>query len=354
LPQATAELPGVGGSFRLGAEDFEVEEIPAYLPSGEGEHLYLWVEKRMRSTPEVARLLAEALAVSERDVSYAGLKDRQSVARQWFSVWTKAIPPADLCGDGFRVLRSARHGNKLRTGHLLGNRFRLVVRGTLGGAEVASAVLEALMVRGVPNWFGPQRFGRDGDNAVLGLALVGCAEHRDLGRARRDRFLRRLALSALQSALFNALLEQRLVEGGFARVERGDLLQLGQDGRGPVFACTDPEEDQRRFLAFEVSTTGPLFGPKMRWPEEEPGKREQALMLRAGLTLETLALGGGELQGGRRPLRVRPSDCAVEVVPEGLRVAFSLPRGAYATALLLELMKAPLADREALPEELAE
>jgi len=344
----------VGGTFRSGAEDFEVEEVPAYLPSGEGEHLYLWVEKRMRSTPEVARALAAVLDVPERDVSYAGLKDRRAVTRQWFSVWTKAMPPPDLRGDGFHVIQAARHGNKLRTGHLRGNRFRLVLRGTQGGREVAEAVFVALEARGVPNWFGPQRFGRDGDNAVLGLALVGLAEHRDLERARRDRFLRRLALSALQSALFNALLEERLAAGGFSRVELGDLLQLGQDGRGPVFACTDPEADQPRLLRFEVRATGPLYGPKMRWPEEEPGRRERDLMRRAGLSLEVLARGGGELQGGRRPLRVRPSDCEVEVVPEGLRVAFSLPRGAYATALLLELMKSPLGDRESLPEELVE
>jgi tRNA pseudouridine13 synthase len=287
-------------------------------------------------------------------VSYAGLKDRRAVSRQWFSVWTKATPPPDLSGDGFRVLRAARHGNKLRTGHLLGNRFRLILRGTRGGREVADAILAALALAGTPNWFGPQRFGREGDNAVLGLALVGLAEHRDLERARRDRFLRRLALSALQSALFNALLEERLVAGGFGRVERGDLLQLGQDGRGPVFACADSEADQPRFLRFEVSPTGPLFGPKMRWPEEQPLRREQELMRRAGLTPEALALGGGELQGGRRPLRMRPTDCEVEVLPEGLRVAFSLPRGAYATSVLLELMKAPPGDREDLPEELVE
>jgi len=120
----------VGGTFRSGAEDFEVEEVPAYLPSGEGEHLYLWVEKRMRSTPEVARALAAVLDVPERDVSYAGLKDRRAVTRQWFSVWTKAMPPPDLRGDGFHVIQAARHGNKLRTGHLPGNRFRLVLRGT--------------------------------------------------------------------------------------------------------------------------------------------------------------------------------------------------------------------------------
>jgi tRNA pseudouridine13 synthase len=312
------------------------------------------VEKQMRSTPEVGALLATALGVPQREVGYAGLKDRRAVSRQWFSLRTPATPAPDLSGDGFRVLRSARHGNKLRTGHLLGNRFRLVLRGTTGGPAAAATILEALMQRGVPNWFGPQRFGRDGDNAVLGQALIGLAEHPNVGRARRDRFLRRLALSALQSALFNALLEQRLIEGGFARVERGDLLQLGQDGRGPVFACTDPELDQPRFVRFEVSTTGPLYGPRMRWPEEEPGRREQALLHRGGLTLEILARGGDELQGGRRPLRVRPGDCTVEAIPEGLRVAFSLPRGAYATALLLELMKSPLGDREALPDESVE
>jgi tRNA pseudouridine13 synthase len=295
------------------------------------------------------------MGVSAREVAYAGLKDRRAVARQWFSVRTPADPPQDLSGPGFRVLRSTRHGNKLRVGHLIGNRFKILLRGTRGGAPAATSIFEALAFQGLPNWFGPQRFGRNGDNALLGLALIGLAEHPNLGRARRDRFLRRLSLSALQSALFNAALEQRLLEGGFARVERGDLLQLGQDGRGPVFLCVEPERDQDRFLNFEVSPTGPLFGLSMRWPEGEPGRREREVLARAALTLPALALGGDEMQGGRRPLRVRPSDCEAKEVPEGLRVAFSLPRGAYATALLRELMKGPTeVPAESIPDELVE
>jgi tRNA pseudouridine13 synthase len=337
LPYATAELPGVGGVAKVVPEDFEVEELPAYLPSGAGEHLYLWVEKRGRNTPEVARSVAAALGVAERQVGYAGLKDRQAVTRQWLSVLTPQTP-TELAGDGFRVLQIARHGNKLRVGHSKGNRFTVLLRGATG-LEKAQAVLQELARRGSPNWFGAQRFGRDGDNAQLGLALLGKGDHPSLPKAQRDRFLRRLALSALQSELFNRVLALRMREAALDRAEAGDQLQLGEDGSGPVFLCEDAAVDGPRVAAFEVSPTGPMFGPRMKLPGGLQAEREARVLSAAELAPTAFVAGGDETAGTRRPLRVRPWEPKVEEIPEGLRLSFGLPRGAYATALLREVTK---------------
>src|SRR6266850_4069105 len=177
VPLVTPELPGIGGLVRVSEDDFRVEELPLYQPSGEGEHAYLEVEKRGRNTADVARELAAALGASERDVGYAGLKDKRAVAVQRFSV---PLPPreageaalrraAELRGEGFRVREARRHLNKLKPGHLRGNRFTIVIRGFApAGPEAlarAEAICAALRSRGAPNLFGPQRFGKRGDNA---------------------------------------------------------------------------------------------------------------------------------------------------------------------------------------------
>jgi tRNA pseudouridine13 synthase len=329
--------------FKQVPEDFEVEELPAYLPSGEGPHLYLLVEKRGCTTAEVARALAQAYAVRERDVGYAGLKDRHAVTRQWFSLMTERDGALPLAVDSpgaaeVKILTASRHGNKLRTGQLRGNRFVICLRGATD-PTLAREGLRLLFERGIPNWFGPQRFGRAGDNAELGRALLEGGEHPLLGRAHRDRFLRKLALSAFQSALFNEWLGERLTVGVFGRAEAGDLLQLGVDGRGPVFLCEDPGVDDLRVQRFEVSPTGPLFGSRLRWPAGEPLRRERALFERQGLNDALMTRGGNEFLGARRACRVRPEDGAVEEVEGGLRLSVSLPRGAYATSLLRELLK---------------
>ncbi len=229
LPFLTAALPGLGGAFKILPEDFVVEELPVVVPCGEGEHLYLWIEKRGRDTPEVAQELARMLSVPPRDVGYAGLKDRQAVTRQWFSVPTPRSSVTQESGfrpptaqssvtqeSGFRVLETSRHTHKLRSGALRGNRFWIRLRG-VRNADLLRPLLEVLLASGVPNWFGPQRFGRRGDNAVLGAALIGAGTHPLAVRAQRDRFLRKLSLSALQSELFNRLLAARVNEGGSPR-----------------------------------------------------------------------------------------------------------------------------------------
>jgi tRNA pseudouridine13 synthase len=276
-----------------------VEELPEVIPCGEGEHLYLWVEKRGRDTPEVAQALAKAFSVSPRDVGYAGLKDRQAVTRQWFSVPVSQSAAASTVLDipGARVLETSRHGHKLRTGALRGNRFWIMLRGVRNRGAL-EPLLELLLARGVPNWFGPQRFGRRGDNALLGAALIGAASHPLAARAQRDAFLRKLALSALQSELFNRLLAARVSEGRLGALELGDVVLVPEDPR-PLVARDDSLGG--RVAAFEAAVTGPMFGSKMLEAEGVPAAREQEVLEQAGLRREMFGRGGRELRGTRRP-----------------------------------------------------
>ncbi|MFL5358629.1 tRNA pseudouridine(13) synthase TruD [Archangium sp.] len=332
-PRLTEDVPGCGGAFKLVPEDFEVEELPAYEPSGEGEHLYLWVEKRGRDTRELVKALAGALGVDEGDIGVAGMKDRQAITRQLLSVPAKAEPRvADFALEGVRVLWTRRHGNKLRTGHLKGNRFRLRLRGVkdVGAARESFTRLGA---RGVPNYFGDQRFGREGDNADFGRLLV-------LGQRlprRPDKFQRKLYLSAFQSRLFNRALVERLRAGTFDTALLGDVLR--REDSGGLFVCEAPEVDGPRVASFEVSPAGPLFGPKMTAATHAVAEAEAKLLADEGVTLDDFKRGGDETQGGRRPYRVRLGNPALEVEGEDLVLTFELPKGSYATEVLHELLK---------------
>lgn len=343
LPHITPELPGSGGTLRASPEDFRVDEVPAYLPSGSGPHLYLHVEKRGRTTRDVLRTLARALAVPERDAGYAGLKDRDAVTTQWLSFPVAHDPdPASLAGPGLAVLAASRHQNKLRPGHVRANRFEVVVRGgELGRAQACAA---ALAERGLPGFFGPQRFGADGRNAEVGRALLRGERTPEVARAARDRFLRRLYISAFQSELFNRWLAERIADGLFATALAGDVLK--KLDTGGLFTCQDPAVDGPRVARFEVSPAGPMFGHKLRPAEGEALAREERLLAGAGVGPEDWARGGGEAEGTRRAARL-PIAVSLEPVQDGYRARFELPRGCYATVVMRELMKV----EGELPEE---
>lgn len=331
-------MPGTGGILRSEPEDFEVEELPAYLPSGEGDHLFLFVEKRGLNTRDVVGRLARSTGVSEREIGYAGMKDRRALTRQWFSLPARGVDPAALGGDGWRVLESARHTNKLRTGHLRGNRFRLRLRDVGEEAEArARAIADALRRRGLPNFYGEQRFGRGGANIALGLQLLAGERGGPLERARRDRFTRRLLLSSAQAALFNALLAQRLEDGLFDRALGGDLMKKLDSGG--LFLCTDPDVDTERMQRFELSPTGPIFGHRMMQPSGEALAREQSLLALAKLTPDHFRPFGADAEGTRRALRI-PVELKVTCEVDALRVEFELPKGSYATSVMREVMKA--------------
>ncbi len=344
LPLVTSDLPGSGGRVKASPEDFRVDELPAYPPAGSGPHLWLRVEKRDRTTRDVVQALARALEVPDRDVGYAGLKDRAAVTTQWLSFpVARDRDPAALAGDGYRVLEASRHGNKLRTGHLRGNRFSIAVRG--GDLERAHACAAALRARGLANFFGPQRFGAAGRNADVGRdLLLGRTADPEVRRAARDRFLRRLSLSAWQARVFNRWLTERLADGLFATAIRGDVLK--KLATGGLFVCEDPAVDGARVSAFELSPAGPMFGHKMRPAAGEALERELRLLAAEGVTEGDLARGRGETEGTRRAGRIAVA-VELEVAPDGYRASFELAKGSYATVVMSELVKEEVALAEA-------
>jgi tRNA pseudouridine13 synthase len=313
--------------IRTEPEDFRVEELPLYPPSGEGEHTFVHVEKRLVTTEEVANLLARAAGVGARDVGYAGRKDRLAVATQWFSV--PRLDPhraLDLEFEGVRVLEATAHGHKLRTGQLRGNRFEIAVRGVDDKArEAARARLDEIGRIGTPNSFGSQRFGRAGRNVEIGARLLRGEI------VLKDRRKARFAISALQSAVFNDVLAARPT--GIGEFEFGDVAML--HGSGGQFLVEDVEQEQPRAVAFEISPTGPIFGNRVIEPMGEVALREKAALEVRGICLAELRPPRGiRLRGARRALRVRPDNAQMRDFPSGFWLEFELPPGSYATVLI--------------------
>ena len=354
-PLLTADLPGTGGRIKQAPEDFEVEEIPAYQPSGEGGFLYLWVEKRDMGADYFVRQVARRLDLAVGDVGTAGLKDRHAITRQMVSVPDRAADRVDqLNGDGLRLLHVGRHGNKLRPGHLHGNRFRVLVRDVRPDAAARlPALLDRLREHGLPNVYGPQRFGRDGETARLGLSLLRGEPPATAAGLRQPRasykFLRKLALSAAQSVLFNRYLARRMADGLFRRVLPGDVM--AKRPFGGLFVAAELAVEQARFDARQTVTTGPIFGRKMFAAAGEAAVREAAVLEEAALAPAAFTGFGKLLQGTRRPNLVYLDDLAAALDTDGLRLTFTLPAGTYATVLLREITKSPDLAAEEDPED---
>ena len=338
-PYLTDDLAGIGGTLKTEPEDFLVEEIPAYEPAGEGEHLFVWIEKRNVSAEGLTRHLARNLDVDSRTIGVAGLKYRVAITRQYVSLPAECESRlAAIETDEIRVLHSGRHTNKLRTGHLRGNSFRILLRDVDSNAAAsAKRIHERLVAVGFPNYFGDQRMGRDGETLDLGLALLrGERSSRSIPPSRR-RFLERLSLSAVQSWLFNQVLAERIRDGLASTVLEGDVLQVTASG-GP-FVAEDVPVEQRRLDAGEVVVSGPLFGPKMRQPRGVSAEREQRVLEQASLTADHFLRHRKLTPGGRRPLMIRVEGLQIQPEPDGLRFEFTLPSGVYATTLLREFIK---------------
>ncbi|HTP66430.1 MAG TPA: tRNA pseudouridine(13) synthase TruD [Geobacteraceae bacterium] len=388
-------MPGTGGLIKETEEDFLVEEIPLYSPEGAGEHSFTLIEKRGITTLEAIRRMALALAIPEREIGYAGMKDAKGITRQTVSV-PRTAPERLLALDlpGIKVLAAVRHRNKLKIGHLSGNRFSIRIRGVSADAPgLAAEVLALLERRGVPNFFGPQRYGSQGNSHLIGRSMLRQNYHEAVnalmgepsqirderwqaaiaaylrgdyaaslsffpGYCRTEReVLRRLAkrpeawekafhavhprlkvlyLSAFQSFLFDKILNDRLA--ALDQVMYGDLAW--KHDNGACFMVEDADREAERAQRFEISPSGPLFGCKMKLPAGQPLAMENSLLDTEELSLSDFDLPGGlRLEGERRPLRVPLG--SPELCPEGsaLLVKFSLPKGAYATSLLREIMK---------------
>ncbi len=400
----TRDLPGTGGVIKAVPEDFVVHEIPLYEPQGEGEHAYVQIEKRGLTTFEAVARIARALRISDHRIGYAGLKDSRAVTRQMLSIHnvdSARVEKLDLAQ--IRVLSVSRHTNKLRTGHLYGNRFRITVREAEPEAlERAEPILRYLEARGMPNAFGVQRFGSRRDAHRIGRALClddpKVAIDRIIGnpsplehntgvlQARRlyesgdlegalhkfpvpyrverallrgvlesggrydeavtkiDKKMRRLYIAAFQSHLFNMTLWRRIDE--FDVLMPGDLAY--RHANGSVFPVEEhgefgPEALAERLAAFEISPSGPLHGYKMVHPIGRPRFFEDEVLRDEGLTPEDLLqpMRNVRVKGERRSLRVPVRDVTIEPGDDDTSIvaSFVLPRGSYATIVLREVMK---------------
>lgn len=338
----TPDLPGTGGLHKATPEDFVVDELPAYAPSGEGGHTFLRIEKRGLTTAEAILRLCRALGAQQKDAGAAGQKDRQALTRQWISL--PAIDPERALAagaEGVRVLEAARHGHKLRTGHLAGNRFTLTLRGVGPDAlPRARAIVERMVQRGMANYFGQQRFGARGDNAARGKQLLS-PDH----RVRVSPNEKRMLVSAYQAELFNRYLDGRMRDALVDRPLAGDVLK--KSDTGGLFTVDDTPEAladaTARLAARAVVVTGPMYGHKMMSPPEgTPSRaREDALLAAEGLDAAAFKVLGKLAEGTRRPLVVPVAGAAVRAgdAPDALVLEVTLPPGAYATVLLAEVTK---------------
>lgn len=344
-PDIPPALPAA--TIRRTPEDFLVDEIPAYAPSGQGEHVYVTFRKVGLTTPEAVKRLARALGADARDAGHAGMKDRHAITTQTVSIQLPiATDAAALLAaaslEGIEVLAVARHGNKLKPGHLQGNRFRVVLR-DLDPASIAAVVssLEAIGRTGVPNAFGPQRFGRDGANPERALAWV-----RGEARAPRDKREQRLLFSALQSSWFNEVLDRREREGTWDDVLPGDLAKKTDTGGMFLVPLEGPEAGsaRARARAGELVATGPMFGKKMRWPEGHPAEIEREVLCAAIGDPSRLDPWGHLGEGTRRPLVMPVAELSCEHLSDdaggkALAVRFVLPKGGYATTVLARAVR---------------
>ncbi|MBI4971983.1 MAG: tRNA pseudouridine(13) synthase TruD [Candidatus Omnitrophica bacterium] len=334
LPYLTSSIPAVSATFKQNPSDFIVEEIPAYLPQGVGEHCYLFIEKEKIPTHDMVRVLARELRVREGEIGVAGLKDAQAIARQWVSV--RLLPEAAanaFSHPQIRILKISRHGNKLRIGHLKGNRFVIRLRNV--SAHDVPRIREALDIlerRGVPNYFGEQRFGRNNDTHVIGRAILEGSHNQH-----HPRKMNFFYMSAYQSHIFNLCLAKRLET--FDRLFPGDLAAKHENGA--VFRVENAEAEQLRVERFEISPTGPLFGSKMMEPEAVEQDLEVSVLAEEGVSRDLFVspFRDIELTGDRRPYRFPIRELGISYTDEVLELSFFLPKGCYATAVLREILK---------------
>ncbi len=333
LPRLCGISP-VRGTLKTHPEDFYVEEIPAYAPSGQGGHLFVHIEKRGLTTRQAIERLARACGADARHAGSAGMKDRHAVTRQWLSF--ESADPARLAeaeDDQLTILTTASNETKLRTGHLQGNRFRLRVRDVEAAAIGPTVEAAARLAEGVPNYFGSQRFGREGNNVETARRWLV-----EGGRAPRARFKRKLMVSSLQSGAFNEVLRRRVLAGTVHAPMAGDVMQTVRRG---LFTDDDLALLQERLDRWEISPTGPMFGSDMRRPTSDAETLEAEIEATFGFNAEVYGRMGKLGRGTRRVLRIRPLDLHCQAEEDGFTIAFQLPPGAYATVVMRELLAEP-------------
>jgi len=401
MPLITADIPGVGGKIKVCDEDFFVEEIPLYKPSGQGSHLYIQIEKKGISTPNVIVQIARGLGISRQKIGHAGLKDARAVTRQWISI--EHIEPEDL--QNLRIPRVkfqkfTHHKNKIKMGHLAGNRFVINLRelsiSPVEAAERAERIMEIMCRLGVPNYFGPQRFGKRNDSNLVGEALIKGDRERfiDLflgkpdpaelpsiteartfyeqgnyekayycwpdnyhdqlrvlralrqGKSKQEAFnaidkhFKRFFISAFQSELFNRVVSARMP--AINKLMSGDMAYI--HNKGACFMVENATTEQPRCDTFEISPTGPMFGNRNASAQGQPGQIEQDILDQAHLTTQDFdRMNSYKVRGGRRPLRFQPRNPKIRYEQDNLgpylQLYFELDAGCYATTVIHEITK---------------
>ena len=333
-------VPTVSGTIRAESADFVVEERLGFEPDGGGAHILVWIEKQDANTLHVARELAASVGRRPEEIGFAGMKDRRAIARQWFSVPSvKGKEPAvGTAGNGYRVLAAHPHSRKLRRGALAANRFRLRVRDVAGDTGALAVRMEQVGSQGYPNYFGSQRFGVDGAN------LARVQQWLERGWLPRGREARAFILSSARALAFNAVLGERVRDVSWNRLLPGEVANL--TGSKSVFAIGQPDETLfGRCRDGDISPTGPLCGTEGMQPIGAAARVEIAVL--AALDPLPARLGAAGLRAERRALVVRPAGFRHQLAADGLELEFELPRGAFATSLLRELLVANVPEIDA-------
>jgi len=334
LPYAHGQPPHTG-TLKASPEDFCVDEILSFTPNGAGEHVLLRIEKLGENTDFIARQLARFAAVPASAVAYAGLKDRHGRTSQWFCVSLPGRPEPDWHAfetPTVRILEVTRNQRKLRRGAISGNRFHVTVRGLGGDSEALTERLSHVATDGVPNYFGPQRFGHDGANVGAALRMFQDADLRCMPRHRRS-----LYLSAARAYLFNRILAERVAAGTWNHAIPGDVFMFSSGHSLFRGDATSPDIVER-IEHGEIHPAGTLWGIGERLTSEQALAAEDRALGEEGLALMQ-GLEQAEVRSAMRPLRVRPIDLEWQFDNDrGLTLSFLLPSGSYATSVLRELV----------------
>jgi len=323
--------PGGYGEIKAQVDDFIVEEILAFTPEGSGEHVFLHIEKCGENTEYVARLLARYAGVRQRDVSYAGMKDRHGRTSQWFSVWLPGKDDPDWTAvenENLKILQAVRHARKLKRGVLASNQFNILIRNWRGNSDLAVQQLQLIKTRGFPNYYGEQRFGHNGQNLSKALAMFQGA------KVKREQ--RSIYLSAARSYLFNLILSARVKGQTWDSAMPGDVFKLAKSNSQFQVELIDPPLLER-LASGDIHSTGALWGKGNSAVSGEAMLLEQQLIAEHPVLAEGLEK--ADLESDRRALRVIPENLRWQFeAKNSLRLTFGLPAGSYATALLREVV----------------
>jgi len=336
-PYISEDYQGIGGKIKITPEDFIVEEIPAYYPSGSGEHLFIHLTKKGITTKEVQKVIANIFNTKVKDVEFAGIKDKHAVTSQYFSVWLLDKQDPELVHKleeelPVKINSYNFHQRKIKKGHLWGNIFNIKIRDIEADIDEAfrktQQITKIIHQQGLPNLYGNQRFGIEGDNAQQGLEILKGQ------RKVPNKWLRQFLLSSFQSHLFNYYIVKRIEAGLLDTLMQGDLAK--KHDTGGMFVVEDKATEQERFDNKEICFTGPMFGKKMTPAKEEALEFEKSIMEENGVSTEEFKQ--VKVNGTRRTGIILPE---IESYKEddGIRIKFNLPKGAFATIVLREIMK---------------